>query len=152
VAERRFSARVEVARGPGEVFDWVADYRNAPLALEGVRRWQPLTAHTQGAGARFWVSMDVLGIQLENVLVLDLWDRPRAIGWHAESGAVAQRGRWQFERSEGGTVVTLTVAYRPPGGALGSLVLAGADGVMHDRLRRALERMRAAIEAGGRTG
>jgi hypothetical protein len=148
VAERRFSGRVEIARDPEEVFDWVADYRNTSLALEGVSRWRPLGARTRGVGARFEVAMDVLGMPLENVLVLDLWDRPRAIGWRSESGLVPQTGRWRFEPSPAGTAVLLVIAYRPPGGALGGLLLARLDGLVRERLRRALARMRAAIEAG----
>ncbi|HZV52553.1 MAG TPA: SRPBCC family protein [Candidatus Dormibacteraeota bacterium] len=152
MVERRFSARVEIARGPGEVFDWVADYRNASLALEGVSRWRPLTGRTRGPGARFEVSMEVLGVPLENVLVLDLWDRPRAIGWRSESGLVPQTGRWRFEPCDEGTAVSLTIAYRPPGGALGSLVLARADDLVRGRLRHALERMKVTIEAGDGAG
>jgi uncharacterized membrane protein len=130
------------------VFDWVADYRNVPLALEGVSRWRPLTPQTQGLGARFQVVMDIFGLQLETVLTLDAWERPRLIGWYAESGPLSQTGRWRFEPGGRGTLVSLTIAYRPPGGALGSLVLTGADGLMRDRLQRALERMKTVIEAG----
>lgn len=147
VAERRFSASTVIAREPTAVFAWVADHRNAPRALEGVRRWEPVGAQAAGRGARFRVAMDALGLPLENVLVLDRWEEPRAIGWHSESGLVPQRGGWRFRPVEGGTEVTLTIVYRPPGGPLGGLLAARADGLVRRRLERALVSMKVGIEA-----
>jgi uncharacterized membrane protein len=146
MASRRFSARTVIDRPPGDVFAWVADYRNAGSVLEGVDRWEPMGEATTGVGARFDVSMRALGLPLENVLVLDRWEEPRAIGWRSESGPIAQRGGWRFEPRPGGTEVTLTIAYDPPGGAIGGLLAGRVDGLVRGRLERALERMRAALE------
>jgi uncharacterized membrane protein len=149
MAQRRFSASVLIARDPADVFAWVADHRNVPTVLEGVDRWEPLGASTRGRGARFDVSMRVLGLQLGDVLVLDTWEAPAAIGWHSESGLVAQAGGWHFEPRRGGTEVTLTIGYEPPGGALGGLLARRVDGVLGERVRQALERMRAVLERDG---
>lgn len=146
MAVRRFSARTVIARPQPEVFGWVADPAHVALVLEGVDRWEPLDDRTTGLGARFDVSMRALGFPLENVLVLDRWDEPRAIGWRSESGLVAQSGGWRFEPRGDGTEVTLTIGYEPPGGALGGLVASRVDGVVRDRLRRALDRMRDRME------
>ena len=147
MAVRRFTARTTIARSPADVFAWVADHRNVPAVLEGVDRWEPLGDRTTGAGARFDVSMRALGLPLESVLVLDTWDEPRAIGWRSESGLIAQVGGWRFEPRPAGTEVVLTIGYEPPGGVLGGLVAGRVDGVVRERLRRALERMRAVLEA-----
>jgi len=147
MAVRRFSARILIARRPADVFAWVAEPRHVALVLEGVDRWEPLDDRATGVGARFDVSMRALGFPLENVLVLDRWDEPRAIGWRSESGLLAQSGGWRFEPLGDGTEVTLTIGYEPPGGALGGLVAARVDGMVRDRLRRALERMRDRLEA-----
>jgi uncharacterized membrane protein len=146
MAVRRFSARVVIARPAAEVFAWVADPRHVALVLDGVDRWEPLDDRATGVGARFDVSMRALGLPLENVLVLDRWDEPRAIGWHSESGLVAQSGGWRFEPRGDGTEVTLTIGYDPPGGPLGGLLAARVDGMVRDRLQRALERMRDRME------
>lgn len=146
MARRRFIARTVIARPPAEVFAWVADHRNARRVLEGVERWEPMGTQTEGVGARFDVALSVPGLPLENVLVLDRWDEPRAIGWRSESGLVVQTGSWRFEPHGEGTEVTLTISYEPPGGALGGLVAAGADRLVQRRLDQALERMRAAHE------
>jgi len=146
MATRRFSARTVIARAPGDVFAWVADHRNAPQVLEGVDRWEPVDDQVRGVGARFDVSMRALGLPLENVLVLDRWDEPRAIGWRSESGPVAQAGAWRFRPRPEGTEVTLTISYEPPGGAVGGLLASGVDGLVRGRLERALQRMKAVLE------
>jgi len=146
MAFRRFSAHIVIARPPADVFAWVADPHNVPLVLDGVDRWEALGDRAAGVGARFDVSMRALGIPLENVLVLDRWDEPRAIGWRSESGLIAQSGGWRFEPLRDGTEVTLTIGYEPPGGAVGGLLVSQVDGVVRHRLERALSRMRDLLE------
>ena len=147
MAERCFSAQTVIGRPPSEVFAWVADHRNVARVLEGVSRWEPLGDLDRGPGARFAVAMQVLGLQLENVLALDSWDEPRAIGWRSESGLIAQSGSWRFKPEHGGTQVTLTIGYRPPGGALGGLVAGQVDAIARGRLAAALDRMKDILEA-----
>ena|SRR5438034_3310261 len=146
MGERRFSAVIDIAREPRDVFAWVADHRNVPRVLEGVSRWEPLSGRDRGRGARFDVAMTALGFPLSNVLVLDTWDEPAEIGWRSESGPVAQSGRWRFRAVPAGTEVTLTIRYVPPGGAVGGLVAARVDGLVRARLERALERIKAILE------
>ena len=145
--EREFRARRQIAALPETLFDFVADHRNVPLVLEGVTRWQPLSARSQGIGARFDVEMSAAGLPLGGILVLDRWDRPHEIGWKSESGLVRQVGRWRFTGAAAGTWVELAITYRPPGAALGGLVAAGLEGVVRRRLERALERMAELLEA-----
>lgn len=151
MAERRFSARVVIGREPAQVFAWVADHRHVPAVLEGVSRWRPL-GRSIGLGARFDVAMHVLGLPLENVLVLDTWEEPAAIGWRSESGAIAQTGGWRLRPVAAGTEVTLTISYVPPGGVVGGLVGGRVDGTVRARLALALERMKAMLEAGPAAG
>jgi uncharacterized membrane protein len=146
VGERRFSAGVVVRRAPEDVFEWVADYRNAPRALEGVTGWKPLGRQTRGVGARFDVEMRAFGFPLRNVLVLDEWNDPSAIGWHSESGPIAQRGGWTFGHSPAGTEVRLTIGYEPPAGVVGGIVAGGIERLVQDRLQRALDRLRVTLE------
>ena len=146
MAPRWFTARTSIDRPPGDVFAWVADYRNVPRVLDGVERWEALGDRTRGVGARFDVSMRALGLPLENVLVLDRWAEGRAIGWRSERGLIAQTGSWRFEPHGEGTDVTLTISYEAPGGALGGLLAARADDVVRRRLEAGLERMKEQLE------
>jgi uncharacterized membrane protein len=146
MADRTFSASVRIAREPEAVFDWVADYRHVARVLEGVERWDPLQHETRGRGARFSVSMSALGFPLENVLVLDTWDEPRAIGWRSESGLVQQSGRWEFRPRQEGTDVSLTISYIPPLGLVGQMVAGEVDSLVRGRLDQALASMKSELE------
>jgi uncharacterized membrane protein len=147
MAERVFSARVHMDRPPETVFRWVSDYRNVPRVLEGVTRWRPVDQQTTGEGARFDVKMEALGLPLENVLVLNTWQEPRAIAWRSESGIIPQRGGWLFRRRGDGTDVVLEIAYTPPGGAVGGILASTVDSTVRRRLERALEGMKEILEA-----
>lgn len=150
MAERRFSARMNIRASAEDAFAWVADHRNAAGALDGVTRWEPRGAQTEGVGARFDVEMRVFGFPIRTVLGLDLWDPPTSLGWRSESGSIAQRGRWRFKARPGGCEVTLEIAYQPPGGLAGNLIAGRADRAVRHRLVDALARMRDALEAHGR--
>lgn len=147
--ERSFAANALIRREPEAVFDWVADYRNVPRVLDGIARWEPIGSQTRAVGARFDVEMHVLGFPLANELVLETWDRPRAIEWRSASGLVPQRGGWRFEARPQGTLVTLTIAYTPPGGLAGSLVAGRVDGLVRSRLDQALARMKDLLDSPG---
>ena len=90
--------------------------------------------------------MSALGFPLENVLVLDVWDEPRAIGWRSESGLLQQSGRWEFRPRQEGTDVTLTISYTPPLGLVGQMVAGEVDSLVRARLERALESMKSELE------
>jgi uncharacterized membrane protein len=147
MAERRFSARVKIDRPPQAAFDWVSDYHNAARVLDGVTRWKPVGFKTRGAGARFDVAMRALGFPLEAVLVIDTWREPRAISWHSENGLIPQAGGWTFDQRDGGTEVTLTIAYQPPAGQVGAAVAGPLDKAVRRRLETALARMKREVEA-----
>lgn len=148
MAEHSFAAAVVVRREPQAVFEWIADYRHVATVLEGVTRWEPLGPETRGRGARFGVSMSALGFPLENELVLDVWDEPRAIGWRSESGQIEQSGRWDFRPRPEGTEVSLRIGYRPPLGIVGQMVAGEVDGLVRSRLQEALGRMKQTLEKG----
>ncbi|MGH7920436.1 MAG: SRPBCC family protein [Candidatus Dormibacteraceae bacterium] len=145
---RRVEASILVQAPSEDVFRWVADYRNASKALDGVRQWRPLDpARTTGRGARFKVRIAVFGITAGTTLEIDRWEEPRVIGWHADRGPVAVRGEWVFAGHPSGTDVRLTIAYDPPGGILGALGTRELGGLARRRLQAGLDTMRDAIEA-----
>jgi uncharacterized membrane protein len=135
-----------IHRPPGQVFDWVADYRNVPKVMAGVSDWRPVGAQAEGVGAVYQVELGELGIPLRARLAIDEWRRPKAIGWRTESSLVGNRGRWLFRPRAGGTEVELAVTYEPPAGGLGNIVASGIEGVVRGRIEDALDRMKKELE------
>ena len=141
------SVPVTVACTPERAFDWFADYHHVAEVLEGVSRWEPIGAQSQGVGARYSVEMLALGLPLRSVLCLDRWRRPHEIGWSSESGLIKQEGGFTFTRVAKGVRIVLKIAYEPPASFLGAAVASRLDGFVRRRLAAAMERIRATLEA-----
>ena len=147
MAKLEFSTRVTVKATPERAFDYFADYRHVAQVLDGVSRWEPIGAKSEGAGARYRVEMTVLGLPLRNVLRLIRWRRPDEIAWASESGLIKQEGGFKFREVAGGVQVELRIAYEPPASVIGAAVARRLDGTVRHRLQRALERIRGVLEA-----
>jgi uncharacterized membrane protein len=142
-----FASEVEVKTTPERAFDYFADHRHVADVLEGVSRWQPLGEKTRGVGARYSVEMLAFGFPLKNVLRLDRWERPKAIGWVSESGLVKQEGGFTFTEAADGVRIRLRIAYEPPGSIVGAAVAQRVDGVVRRRLEGAMARIRQTLES-----
>ena len=147
MARLEFSSAIDVKTTPERAFDYFADHRHVADVLEGVTRWQPIGAGTQGVGARYDVEMVTFGLPLRNVLRLNLWRRPEAIGWVSESGLVKQEGGFRFTRTDEGVRIELHIGYEPPASVLGAAVAHRFDNLVRARLKRALARIRDLLEA-----
>ena len=147
MARLEFGAAVTVSTTPERAFDYFADYRHVAEVLEGVTRWEPIGARSQGIGARYRVEMRAFGVPLRSVLRLDRWRRPGEIGWFSESGLVKQQGRFEFTRVEEGVRIDLRIAYEPPAAVIGAAVARRLDPAVRARLQRALDRIRDILES-----
>ena len=148
MAQREFSADVTVKCTPESAFDYFADHRHVAAVLDGVTKWEPIGAKTEGTGARYEVEMVALGFPLKSVLRLHRWRRPHEIGWVSEKGLIKQEGGFTFTsvKGGGGVHIVLRIAYTPPGAHLGAAVAGRLDGVVRRRLQAALERIREVLE------
>ena len=146
MARLEFSAAVTAKTTPEKAFDFFADYRHVAQVLEGVNRWDPIGAKIKGAGARYAVEMAVLGLPVRNVLRLDRWRRPQEIGWMSESGLIKQEGGFRFKQTPEGVRIELHIAYEPPASVIGAAVARRLDGMVRQRLERALARIRETLE------
>ena len=146
MARLEFSAAVTAKTTPEKAFDFFADYRHVAQVLEGVNRWDPIGAKIKGAGARYAVEMAVLGLPVRNVLRIDRWRRPQEIGWMSESGLVKQEGGFRFKQTPEGVRIELHIAYEPPASVIGAAVARRLDGMVRQRLERALARIRETLE------
>jgi Polyketide cyclase / dehydrase and lipid transport len=146
MATREFSAAVTVKCSPEHAFDYFADHRHVAAVVDGVTKWEPIGAKTEGVGARYEVEMVALGFPLKSVLRLDRWRRPHEIGWVSDQGLIKQEGGFTFTRVRGGVHIVLRIAYTPPGAIVGAAVAGRVDGLVRDRLQKALERIRHVLE------
>lgn len=124
----------------------MADYRHVPVVMEGIKRWRPIGERSEGPGARYRVELSGLVRPLGATLVITSWDRPEEIGWASEASPVANQGRWTFKRAGSGTEVELAVRYQPPAGPIGNFLAARVEGVVRDRVKVALGRMKVRLE------
>ena len=141
------SEPVTVECSPERAFDYFADYHHVAEVLDGVSKWEPVGAQTEGVGSRYAVEMLALGFPLRSVLRLNRWRRPDEIGWVSESGLIKQEGGFTFTESPKGVRIVLRIAYEPPASFLGAAVASTLDGFVRARLRAAMERIRATLEA-----
>ena len=142
-----FTATVVVHTSPERAFDYFADHRHVAKMLEGVTRWEPIGSRSTGVGARYNVELVAMGFPLRSVLRLNRWRRPREIGWVSDSGLMKQEGGFTFTAVPEGVRVDLRIAYVPPASVVGALVAKRLEGAVKQRLQRAMDRIRATLEA-----
>ena len=146
MAQLEFGAAVDVKATPERAFDYFADYRHVAEVLEEVKRWDPIGTRTKGEGARYDVEMALLGLPLKSVLRLNRWRRPREIGWISESGLIKQEGGFRFTAIPDGVRIDLHIAYEPPASVIGATVARRLDGMVRQRLERALNRIQERLD------
>jgi uncharacterized membrane protein len=107
---------ITVAAPVDDVFDLWSHYENFPWFMSHVRDV------SRGDGGRSrWTVSGPSGFPLEWETIEIARERNRRIAWKTVGGApVAHAGMVHFEpTAEGGTRIHVTMAYTPPGGALG---------------------------------
>ena len=136
---------VTIGKPAAELFAYFRNFANLPTFMENV------------------VRIDVLDNQRSHWVVkapgdkLVEWDARiteerdgELIAWTSEEGAdVANSGRIEFtEAGARGTVVTATIAYDPPGGAIGKLIAKMFQREPAIQARRDLRRLKQLMETG----
>ncbi len=110
---------VSIYRSRQELYDFWRDFRNLPLFMENIE-----SVEVMEGPLSHWVVRGPAGADLE-------WDSRitedipgEVIAWRSVEGAsVDNSGRVEFRDSPNarGTVVSVTIAYDPPGGKLGKV-------------------------------
>ena len=146
MSQLEVAAEVTARCPPERAFDYFADHHHVAEVLEGVTRWEPIGTRATGAGARYSVELNALGVPLRSTLRIDRWRRPWEIGWVSESGLIRQTGGFTFEEVPEGARIRLHISYEPPAWVIGAAVARRLDRVVRGRLQRALERIRDVLE------
>ena len=101
-----------------QVFDYVADYRNTPQWLYGIKEFQPLTEVTRGVGARFDATAHV-GIAIKTVQECDEFVEGEVFRTTSVKGFTMATG-WRFEDVDAATTRVIgEFTYELPGGIAG---------------------------------
>jgi hypothetical protein len=103
-----YSAHIE--RTPEQVFDFMADIRNAPRWMRLVNRLEVPGDGTLRAGGSFMIVLEVGGRVLSHVTRVE---RPRALAWWNVNRGLRADFLWEFAPDGSGTRATLTVGTRP---------------------------------------
>jgi uncharacterized membrane protein len=108
---------VSIYRSRQELYDFWRDFRNLPLFMENIESVQVLDGNRS-----HWVVRGPAGSDLEWDSVITEDVPGEIIAWRSVEGAsVPNSGRVEFRDSSNarGTIVSVTIAYDPPGGKLG---------------------------------
>jgi uncharacterized membrane protein len=136
---------VTINRPIAELFAYFRDFTNLPTFMENVERIDIVDAKRS-----HWVVKGPAGKSYEwDSLITDEVENS-FIAWASEPGAdVANSGRVDF-RDAGmrGTVVTATILYDPPGGAIGKLIAKMFQREPAIQARRDLRRFKQLMETG----
>ncbi len=143
---RALTARaVTINRAADELYAYFRDLTKLPTFMEKVVRVDDL-----GGGRSHWVVKAPAGKTVEwDATITD--DRPgQSLTWQSAPGAdVANSGRVEFrDAGARGTVVTATIAYDPPAGAIGKLVAKLFQREPAIQARRDLRRFKQLMETG----
>ena len=117
----RISQRISIERPPADVFKLIGDPARYPSFLVGMTTWRPVTALSQGVGAKFRTLMKVGSVEVGGVVEVVRWEDDVCIEWTATQG-VRQSGRWLLSPSDGGTELRIEIDYDIGGGPIGRLV------------------------------
>ena len=137
---------VTIGRPRAEVYAFWRDFANLATVMENVERIDVLDARRS-----HWVVKAPAGRTVEwNAVVTQ--DEPGAlIAWESEAGAdVANSGRIEFADAPPGrgTMVRATLAYDPPGGAIGKVIAKVLQREPAEQTRRDLRRLKQFLETG----
>ncbi|MEV6388928.1 SRPBCC family protein [Nocardia xishanensis] len=100
-------------------FAYVADYRNVPKWLFGIRHYTPVGEQTSGVGAVFDTAVQLGPTTLHLRVEIVEWEDGATITLHAVKG-IEGTVRWRFEAVDQDTTeIGVVVDYRVPGGLAG---------------------------------
>jgi uncharacterized membrane protein len=115
----RVSASAIVSAPIESVWAMVADPERTLSYMSGVTRWEEVSEHSTGLGARYRMLMRVGSAEVGGLIEVVEWEEPCELAWNSITG-VDQRGRWRLRPAPGGrTRVEIRLAYGVAGSGIG---------------------------------
>jgi acyl-CoA synthetase (AMP-forming)/AMP-acid ligase II/uncharacterized membrane protein len=151
----RIERDIDVAASPAEVWEVLENPANWYKLMHGLTRFdaedggngdEPESIHK---GSRFQIRMHVGSAEVGGLIEIVDCQPEHEMSWTSITG-IDQRGRWRLrETDDGGTRVTLRLAYGAPGGVMGAIADRLSAGTVAGNLERTLKNLRREIEGEG---
>jgi uncharacterized membrane protein len=137
---------VTIDRPREELYAFWRNFENLPLFMHNILRVTVIdSTHSR------WLVAAPVGQSVEWPSIITADDPWNLIAWESEAGAsIRNSGKVEFKASpeRRGTVVTVTLSYDPPGGALGQLIAKLFHKEPKIQARRDLRRFKQLMETG----
>jgi uncharacterized membrane protein len=143
----RVAAAIEVGAPIEHVWSIVSDPERALTYMSGITRWEVVSEHPTGLGARYRMLLRVGAAEVGGLIEVVEWDEPCELAWTSVRG-LDQRGRWRLRRVRGGrTRAELRLAYGVAGsGVSGWLAERVAAPTVSRHARRTVAQLRRLVE------
>jgi uncharacterized membrane protein len=143
----RVGAQIDVAAPPQLVWEFVTDPTRTLHFMSGVTRWEVVSDHDRGLGARYRTLMRVGSAEVGGLVETVEYDEPSDIAWTSVTG-LDQRGRWRLRPSgPNRTRVELRLSYGVAGAGIpGWIAEQVAAPTVRGNLRRSLLELRRQVE------
>lgn len=109
----RLTLNEQVAAPPDVVFAVASDLPRAAEHISGIERIEMLSPGPVGVGTRWKETRTMFGRSATEELEVAAFDPPHGYTIASESCGAAFECRFSFQPSDGGTLVTLDLEYRP---------------------------------------
>jgi uncharacterized membrane protein len=143
----RVDAQIDVAAPPEAVWAAITDPARYLHFMDGITRWEVVSAHDRGLGARFRTLMRVRAAEVGGLVEVVEYDEPRDLAWTSVTG-IDQRARWRLRARDGGrTHVELRLSYGVAGAGIGGwLAEQLAAPTVRGNLGRSLRELKRQVE------
>jgi uncharacterized membrane protein len=143
----RVQAAIDVSAPREVVWDWITDPTRVLHYMGGVTRWEVVSDHPRGLGARYRMLMRVGSAEIGGLVEVVEYDEPGDMAWHSVTG-LDQRGRFRLrELPHDRTRVEFRLAYGVAGAGLGGwLAEQLAAPTVRGHLRRSLLQLKRQVE------
>ncbi|HUG88071.1 MAG TPA: SRPBCC family protein [Actinomycetota bacterium] len=141
-----------VQADPERCFDFIADPSLAPLFLSSLYSITPIEVEPRGKGNRWGFEYDMFGVPVRGESECIEFDRPSRYVWRSDpaTSTIETTFSYGFEPADGGTRVSLDVAYEVPPEVLGGKI---ADKLVVERMNEheadaAINNLKVVLEEG----
>jgi uncharacterized protein YndB with AHSA1/START domain len=124
---------VLVTAEPERCFDFIADPSLAPLFISSLYSITSIEVEPRGAGNRWGFEYDMFGVPLRGESECIEYERPTRYVWRSipDSSMIETTFSYSFQPEDGGTRISLDVAYEVPEKVLGGKL---ADRLVVERM------------------